>query len=84
MHAIWIITLIFGAVASSIAYSRGRNSMAWFAAGLFLGPFALVVAFLEPIAREGMFAPCPVCREIVRADARMCRHCHTALEVARG
>ncbi len=80
MHAFWLITLVFGIVASMIAYGKGRNSLGWFLAGSFLGPFALIVAFLTPVEREGMFASCPICREVVREDARRCRYCHAELE----
>lgn len=80
MHAFWLITLVFGIVASMIAYGKGRNSLGWFLAGSFLGPFALIVAFLAPVEREGMFATCHVCREIVREDALRCRYCQSELE----
>jgi len=79
MHAFWFVTLAFGVVASIIAFGKGRNSLGWFVAGTFIGPFALIVAFLPPIEREGMFARCPSCREVIRADAGTCRYCHTAL-----
>ena len=83
MHAFWLITLVFGVVASVIAYGKGRNSLGWFLAGSFLGPFALIVAFLGPVEREGMFAECPECREVVREEALRCRYCRTALEAGR-
>ena len=79
MHAFWLVTVVFGMVASIIANGKGRNSLGWFLIGMFLGPFALVVVFLPPVEREGMFAQCPACREVIRADAGACRYCHTAL-----
>jgi len=80
MPAYLPITLIFGAIAAIIAYSKGRNSLGWFLGGTFVGPFALVVVFLPPIERAGMYASCPACREVIREDALTCRHCHTPLE----
>jgi len=80
MEALWVITLIFGVLASVIAHGKGRNSLGWFIAGMFIGPFALVVALLPPVVREGMFASCPACREVIRADAAACRYCHAVLE----
>lgn len=80
MHAFWLITLVFGIVSSVIAYGKGRNSLGWFLAGSFLGPFALVVALLGPVQRDGMFSRCPECREVVHAEALRCRYCRTALE----
>jgi hypothetical protein len=79
MHAFWMVTVVFGVVASIIAYGKGRNSLGWLALGMFIGPFALVVAVLPPIEREGMFQRCPACKEVIRAGAGTCRYCHTAL-----
>lgn len=80
MDGLWIITFVFGVIASVIAYSKGRNSLGWFIAGMFVGPFALVVAFLPPVTRDGMFEACPACREVVHADAGTCRFCGSLLE----
>ena len=80
MHAYWIVTLVFGVIASVIAHSRGRNSLGWFVSGMLLGPFALIVAFLPPVVREGMFTACPACREVIRDNAATCRFCHTLVE----
>jgi hypothetical protein len=75
MHGFWIITFVFGVIAAVIAYSKGRNSLGWFVAGMFVGPFALVVAFLPPVSREGMYTTCPACCEVIREEAGTCRYC---------
>ena len=80
MYAIWIITLVFGIIASLIAYSKGRNSLGWFLAGMLVEPFALVVAFLQPTSREDMYSQCPVCKEVIREGAASCRFCHALVE----
>jgi hypothetical protein len=82
MHAFWSVTLVFGIVAALIAHGKGRNSLGWFLTGLFIGPFALIVAFLTPVEREGMYVKCPLCREVIRSDALSCRHCRAPLERA--
>ncbi len=75
MDAVFIVALVFGVVSSVIAHNKGRNSLGWFIAGLLVGPFALVVASLPPVVREGQFKKCPRCAEIIRAEATRCRHC---------
>ncbi len=80
MHGLWIITIVFGVIAAVIAYSKGRNSLGWFVAGMFVGPFALVVAFLHPVRREGMYTSCPSCCEVIREEAGTCRYCGSVVE----
>jgi len=80
MLAVFVLALVFGVVSSIIAYSRGRNSLGWFIAGLLIGPFGLVVAALPPVVREGQFKPCPGCAEIIRDEASRCRYCELAFE----
>ena len=46
-----------------------------FLAGLFLGPFALVVVFLPATPREGRFVRCSSCAEVIQAKAATCRYC---------
>jgi hypothetical protein len=73
------IAFIFGVVSSVIAYSKGRNSLGWFIAGLAIGPFALVVAALPPVPRDGQYARCPVCAEVIPSEASICRYCNTEI-----
>jgi len=80
MYVYILVAITFAITASVIAYSKGRNSLGWFLAGLLIGPFALVVAALSPVAREGQFSRCVACGEIIRAEASVCRYCGTAVE----
>ena len=79
MQAFWLVTAVFGIVASSIAGSKGRNTLGWLVAGMFLGPFALIVAALPPVERAGMFFRCPACREVIHQEAATCRYCGTGI-----
>ena len=79
MHGLWIVTLVFGVVAALIAHGKGRNSLGWFSAGMLVGPFALIVAVLEPIEKDGMYIRCPACREVIHEGAATCRYCHVTL-----
>ena len=79
MQAFWLVTFVFGIVASVIAHGKGRNSLGWYMAGMFLGPFALIVVFLPPVERVGMFIKCPSCKEVIRQHAETCRFCHSGI-----
>ena len=80
MYGVFIVALVFGVVASIIAYSKGRNSLGWFLSGLLIGPFALVVAALRPVVRAGQLKQCPACAEIIHEEARRCRYCGFEIE----
>jgi len=80
MHYYWIAAFIFGVVSSLIAFSKGRNSLGWFIAGIFIGPFALVVAALPPVAGNAKFSSCVACAEVIRTDATVCYHCGAAVD----
>jgi hypothetical protein len=80
MHIYIAVALTFAITASVIAFSKGRNSLGWFLAGLLIGPFALVVAALGPVVREGAFAKCGSCGEIIRAEANLCRYCQRPVD----
>lgn len=84
--------LVFAVVIGVIASSRGRSGFGWFLIALLLSPLIgliLVLVFPRlgspinpetglPITPE-THVRCPDCRELVRHDARKCKHCGTAL-----
>ncbi len=75
-----LVAIIFGVIAGMIALSKGRNIVGWFLAGFLVGPFALAVMVLPTLPRQGRFAECPACLEVVRQEATVCRYCGTAFE----
>lgn len=78
-----LLWIFFGFVAMALARSKGRNGCAWFALGMVFGPFSLAVYLLPPLnadqnssaAIPGAEKKCPICAEMVRAEARKCRFC---------
>lgn len=81
----WVLMAIAVAAAAG---SRGRSRVGWFLYGLLLWPVALVhVLVAAPRAavleRRALADPrnrkCPFCAEIVKREARVCRHCSREL-----
>lgn len=84
---------VFSIVVAIIADSRGRSGMGYFFISMLLTPviggiLALALPNLSsspPVTADGeaistsTHVRCPDCRELVRADARKCKHCGIAL-----
>lgn len=76
------------------AHNRGRSFAGWWIFSLLLSPLlgAVFVAIAPKLGeaaapKDELGNPitpdthvhCPDCRELVRKDARKCKHCHTTL-----
>jgi len=79
---IWWLTLSI--LAGWIAGSKGRNGFGVFVLSLILSPLiGLIVALvLERIEQPDPNAPtpdthikCPDCAELIKREAKVCRHC---------
>lgn len=87
---IWIGWLIFSFLVATWASSKGRSWFGYFVLSLLLSPLvgAIVVAIagqnkpaLESAAvQSGEMRKCPACAELIRSEARKCRHCGTEVE----
>jgi double zinc ribbon protein len=76
--------LLFGVVSAVVAKKKGRSGCAWFALGVVLGPFGLILAFAAR-PQDGQYdvvAPeprplekCPYCGELIPAEAVRCPLC---------
>lgn len=77
LFAGWVLLAI---ACGIFADRRGRSGAGWFfialcASPLIAGVFLLV---LQPIEKEGAFSilrRCNQCREQIRRDANVCKHC---------
>jgi len=83
MEIIVVVAWIFFAVtAGSLAGNRGRSALLWALFGMFIGPFAWIVAALPPVESETTKTAgrqsvrrCPYCDEEIRLAAAVCKHC---------
>lgn len=83
--------VVLAALVGVVAVNRGRSWPGWFLLSVFLSPaIGLIAVLVLPnmktayAERETRIDPsthvrCPECRELVRRDARKCKHCGTAL-----
>ncbi|OOE91281.1 zinc ribbon domain-containing protein [Salinivibrio sp. AR647] len=79
MIIIWFILAIFVAFYAS---SKGRSGLGFFLISLILSPligFIIALVVEERSVEIGEMKKCPMCAEMVRAEAKLCKHCHSEL-----
>lgn len=92
---VFFIWLLFAIGVGAIASKRGRSGFGWFIVSAILSPLigVILVLIMKDLSPRAVAANnevptaeshvrCPDCRELVRADARKCKHCGTALAPA--
>ncbi|MFN5954206.1 MAG: zinc ribbon domain-containing protein [Dolichospermum sp.] len=77
---LWIV----GLVPALIAYKKGRNFLNWWMYGhlLFIVafPHALLLRETEnSLINRGILKNCPYCAEVVKKEAKVCKHCGNQL-----
>lgn len=88
---LWVVFAVIVAVAAS---GRGRSGFGWFLLSAVISPLLsfILLMVLPKVGSAGLpkdetgavitpetHVRCPDCRELVRHDARKCKHCGTAL-----
>lgn len=74
------IGAVTGTTGALLAKNKGRSALGWFIlSAIFLLPIFIVI--LLPPIREvpGKFRECPSCREFVKWNAIICKHCKSEL-----
>jgi membrane protein implicated in regulation of membrane protease activity len=75
------VWLGIAALTAETAPARGRSKWQWLILGLLFSVFALIALFiLPPQATPETHLQCPDCAELVRKEARVCKHCGCKLK----
>jgi len=86
-----VIAALIGLIPATIAYRKGRSFFAWwlFGGALFIVALPAAILLRPDIAElerrqleQGTVKRCPYCKELVKSEARVCKHCGRDLTVS--
>ena len=80
-----VFAWLLGLIPSFIAYKKGRNFYKWWMYGHLLLIVALPHALLlreteDSLIDTGVLKKCPYCAEVVKREAKVCKHCGNHLD----
>ncbi len=83
---IFLLWIAFSIACAVVAGSKGRSVFGWLILGAIFPLFAFIMVAVMPSLKGKKDEPtpdthvkCPDCRELIRSDARKCRHCGCSL-----
>lgn len=88
----WFFTLaVISVIPAWIAQTKGRSFWGWWVYALFLWPITLIHSLvisadtkeLEKRQIQSGNKKCPACAEIIKAEAKLCKHCGTEQEITK-
>ena len=71
-----LIAFFIGLIPAFIAKNKGRSFWLWYLFGVALFIVALPCALL---CKDHSGMQCPACKEWIKEDAAICKHCHTVI-----
>jgi hypothetical protein len=85
----FIVWVCFGIAGAVVGSNKGRSGCGWMLIVLILGPVGLLLALVMPKneiqserneLEKGSVKKCPDCAELVKYDAKVCKHCGKKFE----
>lgn len=82
---ILLSAFIFGGITAAVAGGKGNSPSQWFLIGFILGPLGLVFSLVSTKNEQsienkklkvGDFKKCLYCAELIKIDAKVCKHCY--------
>lgn len=70
-----ILIVVAGIVGATLARSKGRNQILWFALCAILPILVIAILFLPAAELRGLTKKCKYCGEIIKEEAMVCKHC---------
>jgi hypothetical protein len=74
------IGLVPGIAGAYIAGMKGRSKLGWFFICAICPLCIIAIIFLPPVKEiEGKYKQCPACKEFVKWEATICKHCRSEI-----